>query len=172
VPPENAAQMHAHIEECPPCKDEWREFESTKLFLSTASQPVVPRVQSQAMWAACLEKLIVEVETSRREKAAAPRSWFSGQPRWTWAALGGAMAVFAGVWMLAPRAETLPVETTADLRNFQVVSFQKPSRAVSPFVDRHAAMSFDGFNDHVGSTLVSYSATTQNPSSEVRSSAP
>jgi hypothetical protein len=52
----------------------------------------------------------------------------------------------------------------------QFIRFDRPPAAASPLINHHSAMAFDPFADHVGSTLVSYSATASemNPSAASR----
>ncbi|MDQ3815199.1 MAG: hypothetical protein M3347_14855 [Armatimonadota bacterium] len=79
--------------------------------------------------------------------------WAQEQPRWGWAALGAALVVLGSTWMSPPSQNTSPPPPPPPLE------FQMPPRTVSATVGHHAVMSFDPFVDHVGSTLVSYSAT-------------
>ena len=53
LPPEVAAQVKDHIDDCPDCQQEWVLVERTLLMLSTASQPVLPSDRSVSMWLSC-----------------------------------------------------------------------------------------------------------------------
>lgn len=154
-------EVKAHLEKCQSCEEEWRRYEQMMLMISAMPQPISTRVQGQAMWSVCLEKIIEDVEQNRGRSSSASPFWnfLASQPNWGWAALGSAVLVFGGVWMYAPKADTLGSETPEDVHSAEVIMFQNPPAGANSFINRHAAMSFDGFNDHVGSTLVSYSAT-------------
>jgi hypothetical protein len=88
----------------------------------------------------------------------------STQPRWGWAALAGSVAVLAAVWFSTPQNNASPTNLAADnLPEGTLIRFERPPSAASPFINHHSAMAFDPFADHVGSTLVSHSATANNP---------
>jgi hypothetical protein len=87
--------------------------------------------------------------------------WMSTQPKWGWAALGGSLAVLGAVWFLTPQNNTAPSNFGgANMSEGTFIRFERPPSAASPFINHHSAMAFDPFADHVGSTLVSYSATS------------
>lgn len=102
-------------------------------------------------------------------------SWAALQPRWGWAAVGGALVVLGSVWWFTPEPaaptppkgvlvlRSLPAPGQESAETGRLVSFEPPPPLASPLINHHAAMSFDPFTDHVGSTLVSYSATAPQP---------
>lgn len=159
---EREAAVRAMIEECPDCQREWHLIQSTLLLVSTTSQPLLTPEQSQRMWQQCSEKLHARIEKERLAKQNPTLwSWIKLQPRWGWAALGGAVAVLGSVWLMAPDTpdtNTAPTYAAAGA-NSELVMFRRPSGAASGLVNHHAGMAFDPFTDHVGSNLVSYSAT-------------
>jgi hypothetical protein len=113
------------------------------------------------MWQCCAEKLYEKREAERLARQNPGLwSWMRVQPRWGWAALGGAVAVLGSVWLMTPNPtnDGAPTLATADATG-QLVMFREPPRAASGMVNHHAGMAMDPFTDHVGSTLVSYSAT-------------
>jgi hypothetical protein len=166
--------LHDHLAKCPQCQQEWLSFQQTVLLLSTTSQPILRHEQSQKMWGTCAERLYQSIE-QRRLSAQRPSlwNWARQQPRWGWAALGGAILILGGVWWATPQGDTGNImleQPTAPLSfaangtpgtgaSGTLVTFTKPPLTVSSAVDHHATMSFDPFVDHVGSSLVSYSAT-------------
>ena len=153
-----AAQVRRFLAECPDCKREWEAMQSTLLTVSALSQPVPTPAQSSAMWSKCAEKLHASIEAERlAAQRPAWRQWLGVQPRWGWAALGGAVAVLGSVWLMGP--QNAPVSPADNSNPGQLVAFQQPPAMASTLVNHHSAMAFDPFTDHVGSTLVSYSAT-------------
>jgi anti-sigma factor RsiW len=146
----HAQELMQHLSACPECETEWQAFQTTLFRLSSAPQALPSQEQSRQIWAACLEEISRDVERKR-----APKGLFGLAPRWSWAALAGAAAVFGGVLLLAPQAET----ATNSPAPTRIVRFENPPEPMTALVNHHAGMSFDAFNDHVGSTLVSYRAT-------------
>jgi hypothetical protein len=126
--------------------------------LSTNTQSLPSQQQSQEMWNVCLHKWTEQVE---QQRVALPRpslwNWARHQSRWGWAALGSAMAVFGGIWMFSPNDD--PSEPNSVSPPVTSVSYERPPASTSSLVNHHSAMAFDPFTDHVGATLVSYSAT-------------
>jgi hypothetical protein len=157
IPPRLANEIMSHLQECPECEDEWVAFQETLFIASTTAQPLPTPEQTQQIWNACLEKIIAENERERTKARNPFLGWFDFQPRLGWAALGGAVAVFGGVWLLAPQAD-VPQDSSAVP---QFVRFENPPESMAALVNNHTAMAVDPFNDHVGSTLVSYSATAK-----------
>lgn len=147
-----------HLRTCPECDEEWKAFQGTLIHLSAGPQALPTAEQSRRIWAACLEQ--ISQDTERKRVA----SKFRFAPNWSWAALGGAAAIFGGVWLLAPRAATTGRPPTA-LASTQFDHYEAPPEPMTALVDHHAAMSFDAFNDHTGSTLISYRSTEPAPSS-------
>lgn len=155
------------LEKCPDCQAEWHSLHSTLFVLSTSTQPLLSEEQSRQMWQRCAEQLYDRIEADRvaQQRSSGWLGWFQMQPRWGWAALGGAVAVLGGVWFLAPQnapgewndAPRTAAVSAADTAGF--VSFRRPPREASTLVNHHSAMSIDPFTDHVGTTLVSYSAS-------------
>jgi hypothetical protein len=150
----DAQELMRHLAHCPECDVEWKAFQQTLFRLSAAAQPLPSAEQSRRIWAACLEEVSRSVE-HRREAQRQKPGFFSLAPRWSWAMLGGAAAVFASVWFLAPRAENV---TTAP-RTAELVTLQTPPSLMAPLVTHHAAFAFDAFNDHTATSLISYGAT-------------
>ncbi|HEX8833101.1 MAG TPA: hypothetical protein VF719_02815, partial [Abditibacteriaceae bacterium] len=116
------AEMRAHLEKCPECEREWQLFQSMLHCVSTTSQPLMTQAQSRQCWAACLDKIMNEVERDRVTSRAVPetesRAWWQGwlgrQPNLGWAALGGALAVLGGVWFFGPQDEAAPANYPVD----------------------------------------------------------
>ncbi|HEX8235438.1 MAG TPA: hypothetical protein VF600_05735 [Abditibacteriaceae bacterium] len=159
-------ELQEHLAQCPPCLREWHIFQQTLLIVSTTTQPVPSAECSQAMWQECARCCMEKTEKKRLEaqRPAWWRSplgqWMSTQPRWGWAALGGSLAILGAVWFLTPQNNTAPTSfATTDMPAGTFIRFERPPSAASPFINHHSAMAFDPFADHVGSTLVSYSAT-------------
>lgn len=162
-----AATLREHLMRCTECEKEWQMFQATMLMLSTTSQPIVTAEVSEKLWQCCSDKLHERIE---QQRLAAQRpawwNWARTQPRWGWAALGGAVAVFGGVWLYGPQ-ESQPSQDVAvaqlpagdQATPGTLVNFQTPPDTASTMVNNHTAMTFDPFIDHVASNLVSYSAT-------------
>jgi hypothetical protein len=187
------AALQQHLDHCPSCRREWEYFQYTLLVVSTTSQPLLTREDSDRMWQQCRQKLqaqqqtgshtapLVDASARRRSGylAQPPRaglwSWAALQPRWGWAAVGGALVVLGSVWWFTPEPaaptppkgvlvlRSLPAPGQESAETGRLVSFEPPPPLASPLINHHAAMSFDPFTDHVGSTLVSYSATAPQP---------
>jgi len=161
-------EIEEHLALCPPCRQEWQVFQQTLFVLSTTSQHLPSAECSRAMWEACSRGIYDKIETQRIATQSSGAiswslgSWMKSQPAWGWVTLGGAVAVFGAVWFMAPQNDvTVQPNTTYAL----VADGDRPPQVASPFINHHSAMAFDAFNDHVGSTLVSYSATSQNAES-------
>ena len=153
-----AQELVRHLEQCPDCEQEWQAFQAVMFRISTAAQPLPSAEQSRRIWAACLEEISKDVEAKRISAGGESRAsgFFSIAPRWSWALLGGAAAVFGAVWALAPHdtpASTFYPSTA------QFAGFQNPPSLMSPLVNHHAAFAFDAFNDHTGTSLVSMGST-------------
>lgn len=172
-------ELQEHLAQCPPCQREWHIFQQTLLIVSTTSQPILSAERSQVMWQECARCCMEQTEKKRLEaqRPALWRSpfgqWMSTQPKWGWAALGGSLAVLAAVWFSTPQNNAATTSVAAsDLPAGTLIRFERPPSAASPFINHHSAMAFDPFADHVGSTLVSYSATApQSDAAAVSSSA-
>ena len=151
-----AQDLMRHLSECPECDEEWKAFQQTLFRLSAAPQTLPSAEQSRRIWAACLEEVSRDIEVKREKQQGSARAsgFFNLAPRWNWAMLGGAAAVMAGVWLLAPRAEVARTTTSV-----QMARFQNPPTLMSPLVTHHAAFAFDALNDHSATSLVSYRAT-------------
>jgi hypothetical protein len=159
--------MREHLAACPQCRHEWQVFEHTLFLLSTSPQPLPGGQISDAMWCHCSEYIFQKVEAGRADRRAfgfSPglRGWVTRQPGWSWATLGGALAILGAAWFMAPH-DDVPTMAVNNLdRQPQIgtlVTFERPSAAASGLVNHHSAMAADPFTDTVGSTLVSYSAT-------------
>jgi hypothetical protein len=149
------------IEECPDCQQEWHAIQTTLLVVSTAVQPLPSAETTQRMWQSCAEKIYQKREA---ERLAAQKpsmwSWMRMQPRWGWAALGGAVIVLGSVLMTPDATTNDGLTVIADSSTAgELRAFNAPPPAASGLVNHHAAMSIDPFTDHVGTTLVSASAT-------------
>jgi hypothetical protein len=168
--PAEAAAFEQHCAHCAACRGEKEAFDGTMQLLSVLTQPMPSAESSRQMWRVCAADWTMRVEMHRTKRPiwGAFRGWALEQPRWGWAALGGAVAVFLGAWFYGPSgAPTLPedggpvrfirspqegiVPETPALR----VGFSTPPAPVSSAVNYHAATSFDPFVDHVATGLVS-----------------
>jgi hypothetical protein len=175
IPASIEHSIRQHLAACPECKQEWQVFEYTLFILSSSTQPLPAPDTSEVMWQRCSEHIFQKIEAERQNpkllKSGAARSgfwgWAARQPGWSWATLGSAAAILGAAWWLAPHEEPLsPPGNGAPQIAFQtndpgtLVSFRRPPEAASGLVNHHSAMAADPFTDSVGSTLVSYSATT------------
>ncbi|MDF2439777.1 MAG: hypothetical protein JWN98_761 [Abditibacteriota bacterium] len=156
------------LEKCPECRGEWQSIQRTMQLLSSTPHAPLSEEESRRMWHCCREQIFEKVE-AKRLVAQNPSfwNWFQAQPRWGWAALGGAVAILGSV-LLGPdstqeaSAPTLASATMASGTGTpELTMFRQPSRVTSELVNHHSAMAMDPFTDHVGSTLVSYSATAR-----------
>jgi hypothetical protein len=163
-----ARAVFAHIDQCPECRQEWIMVQNTLLVLSTATQPLPSADLSEKMWRECSERVHQRIEENRLGANQPPfLAWLKSQPRWGWAALGTAIVVFGGAWVLAPQdGPSSPEVRTAQTVAFDgndpgtLVNFREPSREMETVVNHHSAMATDPFADRVGSTLVSLSASS------------
>lgn len=177
---ENAHAMQQHFKECAHCYQEWTGFERTLFIVSSLRQPLPSPLATEQMWHRCSEHIFEKVEAERlnRPKSAPEysgadatpgwRGWLVRQPRWSWASLAGAVALFGAVWFLAPSEgapgeENFPPEgqLVALPGNTQIASLQNPPAMAAGLVNHHSATTIDPFTDYVGNTLVSYSTTSQ-----------
>lgn len=173
-------ELHQHFKACPDCHKEWLVVEDTLTTLSTTSQPIVTKEQTQRMWLTCSERLHQKIEAERIRGKRSSAGLFNPARRpfafgghstrsmaWSWAALGGALAILGGVYFLTPQAAlpsdnapsvpTLSASTAGDPGAF--IALGRSSDSATTLVDHHTSMVFSPFSDRVGSTLVSYSAT-------------
>lgn len=186
LPAAAAESVREHLKVCATCGEEMAVLERTLFSVSCLSQPLPSPLASEQMWHRCAEHIFEKVEAQRSGSqnstaAVSPStseysggifSWFSRQPRWSWGALGGALAVLAGVWFLAPQDDSV---TFANNGNFptqndspgELVALRTPP-GVASLVDHHSAMTVDPFTDYVGTTLVSYSATSPQSANSTR----
>lgn len=168
----DAILMREHLEACGACKAEMAILERALFSVSSLDQPLPSPLASAQIWHGCCEHIFQKVEAERAgAKRAAPEysgnrsNWFSRQPRWSWATLGGALAILGSVWFLAPHEGP---NSFAEKENFpaqndspgELIALRRPTGAASVLVNHHAAMTVDPFTDYVGTTLVSYSATS------------
>ncbi|MBV9864969.1 MAG: hypothetical protein JO316_06440 [Abitibacteriaceae bacterium] len=187
LPASKASAIWEHLTKCPECEQEWRLFQTTLTLLSSGPQPLITVEQSQVIWRNCSEKIHDKIE---KERLAAQQpaffSWMRSQPRWGWAALGGAMLVLGGVWWLTPQdaQETLndqlnshmaqvfpgqpndlpaaaPLASLGQPSPGPLITFQRPPANASAMVNNHTIMAFDPFVDHVGTAIVSHEAAMQ-----------
>jgi hypothetical protein len=117
-------------------------------------------------------------EGDRRSPVASPRnrdsSWLETlksalMPRPGYALAGGLATVVAAValgaallWSPstpAPAPVTVAALPTVPQSRANLVSFQAPPPATTGMLDYHSAMAFEPFSNHVGPTLVAYTAT-------------
>jgi hypothetical protein len=173
LPSVTCEELRRHLQECPPCAREWENLQHTLFTVSTTPQQLLSAEQSRLMWARCARHIEDKIE---RERLAAQRpAWWqwSRSPAMGWASLGGALAVLAGVWLLAPstpqNSATQPLLANTDEPRAEWIRFNTPPRVASKFINHHTAMAFDPFSDHVGVTLVSDSATEIGTSPELQS---
>lgn len=152
-----------HFQECDLCSREKRAFEHTLFAVSTLRQPLPTPAASQEMWDSCSEHIFRKVEKQRLEKTPVPtrtlHHWLAQQPRWSWAGLIAAFAIFGMVWFLAP-LESDAISNDVFPPEGQLVALQNPPTMAAGLIDQHSAMAIDPFTDYVGNTLVSYSATS------------
>lgn len=157
------AAVREWLEKCPECRSEWQSIQATMQLLSSTDHAPLTEEQSRRMWHCCREQIFEKTEANRlAAQNPAFWNWFKTQPRWGWAALGGAVAILGSVLLSPENAQeqsqpqfVVSVPTVEP----QLKLFRRPSPVASEMVNHHAAMAFDPFTDHVGSTLVSYSAT-------------
>ena len=184
LPSAECSALEAHCAACPACRREWEALQSTLLLLSTLSQPLPSNEVSTRIWGACSEQWFVRIEERRTAPASfwgSTLNWARTQPRWGWAALGAAIAIFGSVWMTSPNgdgAATMaeapadggpvlvlgPSQDAPGNPNSARVNFTPPPATAAAAVNYHSQMSFDPFVDHVGSSLVSSSAAPGAPS--------
>ncbi len=187
LPKAALSSMREHLSECTPCRREWQNFQQTLNVLSTATQPVLADGDSRRMWHQCSEQLHERIE-QRRLAARRPGlwQWVLSQPRTGWAALGAAVVILGSVWVLGPadgqQAGTfstsglyssiqgsgtssagMGIDLAGEPAPASNVAFRRPSAEAASMINHHAAMAFDPFTDHVGTTLVSQSATAGTP---------
>ncbi|MEO6908364.1 MAG: hypothetical protein ABI210_10790 [Abditibacteriaceae bacterium] len=146
----DASNMLEHFAACASCQDCWEEYQQTMFVLSTATQPIPAKIQSQQMWSHCQQR-ITESEIDSRYSSPAHAAlrnsinetagnnlwgWIGGQPRWSWIALGGAMTILAGAWFAttpSPNSTNNPPISSAQLftsSNLDTVGFP-PAPATS-----------------------------------------
>ena len=157
------AAVRRWVDECPECRVEWQGLEAMARTLSSLPEADLSPEQSRMMWAHCSEALYNKVEAQRlQEQNPSIWSWMKSQPRWGWAMLGGA-AVVLGTAMFAPEGPNEPQPVVAAASTSQQAGdlelFNRPPSYAATMVDHHAQMATDPFNDRVGSSLVSYSAS-------------
>lgn len=172
LPVPDADSVREHLTVCATCGQEMEFLQYTLFSVSCLTQPLPSALASEQMWHRCSEHIFQKVEAERTgvnslATAGSPgfSGWLSRQPRWSWATLGGALAILGSVWMLAPHDDSA---TFADSGNFptqdnspgELVALRRPSGAASGLINHHSAMAVDPFTDYVGTTLVSYSATS------------
>jgi hypothetical protein len=164
--PDMQKQIEAHFADCPPCLEEWRLFQATLFTVSQTTQPMPSSQQSREMWLACEKSWMERVERERHGSSAwnSFSRWIGVQPAWGWASLGGALAVLGGVWIMTGAPEANPVAPAAP-DTFQMIRFEQPPSSASPLLNHHSVMAFDPFEDHVATTLVSYSDPSSNAAS-------
>jgi hypothetical protein len=140
------------------------------LALSSLAQPLPSAQTSAQMWGVCSDAWHARIEEQRLSSASfweRTLGWARHQPRWGWAALGAALAIFGSVWMMSPGSD--PQNAFAEIpadggpvmaigEPNSAVRFARPPATAAAAVNYHTSMSFDPFVDHVGSSLVSSSA--------------
>lgn len=192
--------MLAHFATCPSCQECWEEYQQTMFVLSTSTQSIPGASRSQQMWNYCQQR-ITESEIDSRYSTPARtalrnsinetagsslRNWVGGQPRWSWIALGGAMAILAGTWfvtnptsdpsnstpitsaqLFAPshlnQVEYPPApvsnKTPLGLPSYDASSptiFEAPAVPASQFVDHHSIINENPLQDMASSSVVTY----------------
>lgn len=133
----DAGNLLAHFAACPSCQACWEEFQQTMFVLSTATQPIPAKTQSQQIWSHCMQR-ITESEINSRYSSPARAAlrnsinetaennvwgWIGGQPRWSWIALGGAMAVLAATWFA-----NVPTQSTTNTPSITTAQLFAPSQ--------------------------------------------
>jgi len=127
-----AGNMLAHFAECRSCQQEWTEYQQMLFVVSSVTQPLPNARQSQQMWAHCKQHLI-EQEIHNKYTSPTRRQamrnvlherhnplwgWLGAQPRWSWAAFGGALAALLAAWFVSsptPQPANTPTVSTAQL---------------------------------------------------------
>jgi hypothetical protein len=157
------AAVRRWVDECPDCRVEWQGLETLAQTLSSLPEANLSPEASQRMWARCCDAIYDKVESQRlSQQNPSLWSWMKSQPRWGWAMLGGA-AVVLGTAMLAPEGPNEPQPVVASFTapaGNDLEMFNRPPSYAASMVDHHAQMAADPFNDRVGSSLVSYSASS------------
>jgi hypothetical protein len=180
----DAQRMREHLSYCPSCMQEWQRFQTTLLVLTTATQAMPSARQTEQLWEGCAEHIFQRTEARRLQgpgvaetTTPAWMNWVRNQPAWGWVALGSAVAVLGGAWWFSPQ-DNQPVTGSgtalADLSPVQslmpppdansafpgrLITFQRPPALASSMVDSHTTMTYAPFVDHVGTLIVSSSAT-------------
>jgi hypothetical protein len=203
----DAGRMLEHFASCSSCQQCWEEYQQLMFVLSSATQPIPGATQSQQMWTHCRQR-ITESEIDSRYTTAARAaikkslhessgnslfSWVTAQPRWSWVALGGAMAALAGAWFATTPApaptNTVPVNAAGIFARSNVnhvdftpappsnqpplnlpsydasapAVFAAPAMPASQFVDHHSIMEGTPLNDAASSSVVSYTVPNSTP---------
>lgn len=160
-----AQAVQLHLEQCGPCAHDWVVFERTLFLVSTTSQELPSPLATEQMWHRCMEHIFEKVEAERLQETPAEyanvggwRGWLARQPRWSWAGLAGAFALFGAVWFLAPQDEVMNPNDGFPPEG-QLVVLQNPPAMAAGLINHHAATTVDPFNDYAGKTLVSYSVS-------------
>ncbi len=155
--------VQLHLEQCGQCSQEWVVFERTLFLVSTTQQVLPSPLASEQMWHQCMEHIFEKVEAERLQ--AAPinipagqgwRGWLVRQPRWSWAGLAGAFALFGAVWFMAPQGDNA-INNDIFPPEGQLVALQNPPAVAAGLINHHSVTTVDPFNDYAGKTLVSYS---------------
>jgi hypothetical protein len=151
-----------HLEQCGHCSQEWVVFERTLFLVSTTQQVLPSPLASEQMWHQCMEHIFEKVEAERLQASPVNvpagqgwRGWVVRQPRWSWAGLAGAFALFGAVWFMAPHGDA--AYNDAFPPEGQLVALQNPPAVAAGLINHHAVTTVDPFNDYAGKTLVSYS---------------
>lgn len=156
-------ELKQHLNQCPPCAQEWKQFRQTLFAVSTTTQTLPDSHCSHAMWNTCLQQIMNKTEQERLTENACGgfwQQWFGSQPTWGWAALGGAAVVFGAVWFGAPAQNPPSTQLNTATLPSPYARFERPPLDSTPFINHHTAMAFDPFNDHVGTTMVSHGSTS------------
>jgi hypothetical protein len=203
----DASSMLAHFAACPSCQECWEEYQQTMFILSTSTQPIPGGKQTQQMWLHCQQR-ITESEIDSRYSTPARTAlrhsihetagnnllgWFGGQPRWSWIALGGAMAILAATWFVSsppqnntstpsitsaqlfapshlntidyPPAPT-PNQPALNLPSYNPSSptvFQAPTIPASQFVTHDPVTNGNPLQEAASSSVVSYTVPNNTP---------
>lgn len=201
--------MLAHFATCSSCQECWEEYQQTMFVLSTSTQPIPGDSRSQQMWNYCQQR-ITESEIDSRYSTPARaalrnsinettgnslRNWIGGQPRWSWIALGGAMAALAGAWFAtSPTSDpgnSAPITSAqlfapshVDNVNYPPASasrktplglpsfdaspstvFEAPPVPASRFVDQPSAINENPLQNVTSSSVVSYTVPSNTDNS-------
>lgn len=173
-----ASFMLAHFAECRSCEQEWTKYQQMLFLVSSVSQPLPHTRQSEQMWAHCkrhlIEQEINDKYTSPVRRQAAKRAWhdssnpllgwLNAQPRWSWAAFGGAVAALVAAWVISSPTQqptSTPTVNTARLFAPSVIDPQRNAVEVpAPLPATNASLSLPSFDESAPAVFEAPPVTT------------